>query len=82
MNVILQRKPSNLKPGKRVQSLNYDNEYGKTSCNGIGNKVPFMYLSVTLFCLLSEVLAALPTLLRALLLHREQGIKLMEFYCS
>ena len=40
--------------------------------------VPFIYLSVALFCLLSEVLIALPAPLEALLLRHELGVKLME----
>lgn len=57
--VKLQRKPSSF---KSENCTNYDTEYGKTSCNGIGNKLPFSFicLSVTLFCLLSEVLVTLP----------------------
>ena len=46
----LSGKLRNLRPGKRVQALNYDTEHGKISCNGI---------CLQLFCLLSEVLGAL-----------------------
>ena len=56
--------------------------YHVTAENDNRDKIPFISISVSdiiqiIFGLPSEVLVALPTVTKALLLHHEQGINLM-----